>query len=229
MTTKNPRRAVAAIGQGSRLSDLAYARVLEVLFDRKLPAGSFVSQSQLVELTGVPVGPLRDALRVLEAEGVLTIHPHTGIQFVKPGMELTRSTFQFRGIIESAAVAVYAEIGSEPEIEQIGQRHRTAEIALGRDGLTPDNLRELEHLEELLHGAIVASLNNPLIDTSYRRIRNYLRLLRLERKLTVPLALRSLREHILIIEACRNRNSQAAAAALQAHFSAALQRNLGLY
>ena len=87
MANKNPRKEIAALGQGGRLSDRAYAGILEVLFARKLPAGAFVSQSQLVELTGVPVGPLRDALKALEAEGILTIHPHAGIQFVKPGQE----------------------------------------------------------------------------------------------------------------------------------------------
>ena len=66
---------------------------------------------------------------------------------------------------------------------------------------------ELEALEEVLHNAIIASLRNPLIDTSYRRIHNYLRILRLDRKITAPLALRSLREHLAIIEACRHRNA----------------------
>jgi DNA-binding GntR family transcriptional regulator len=56
-----------------------------------------------------------------------------------------------------------------------------------------------------------------------------LKLVRLDRKVTVPLVLRSLREHQVIIEACRNRNAPDAVAALQAHFAAALQRNLGLY
>lgn len=229
MASKNPRKEASALGEGTRLTDRAYAGILELLFKKKLPPGSFVSQSELVELTGVPLGPVRDALRGLEAEGVLTIHRSTGIQFVKPGMELTRSTFQFRGIIEAAAVAVYAETGADAEIEEISRRHRSAEAAIERDGLTEENLDLLEVLEELLHGAIVASLDNPLIDTSYRRIRNYLRLLRLDRKMTVPLALRSLREHQLILEACRNRNPAAAVSALQSHFAAALQRSMGLY
>jgi DNA-binding GntR family transcriptional regulator len=226
---KNPRKAIAALGQGRRLSDLAYARVLEVLFDRKLAAGSFVSQAQLAELTGVPVGPLRDALRALEAEGILTIHPHTGIQFVKPGMELTRSTYQFRSMIESAAVAVFAETASDAVIDEMAVRHREVAAAVERDGLTPANLSRLEELEDLLHGSIVAILNNPLADTSYRRVHNYLKLVRLDRKVSVPLVLRSLREHQVIIEACRNRSAPEAVAALQAHFTAALQRNLGLY
>jgi len=76
---------------------------------------------------------------------------------------------------------------------------------------------------------VIRSLNNPLIDNSYRRMHNYLRLVRLDRKLTVPLALRSLREHMEIILACEQRNPDRAEAALQAHFTAALQRHMGLY
>ena len=229
MANKIPRKAVAALGAGTRLSDVAYARIFEILYDRKLAAGAFVSQAHLVELTGVPVGPLRDALKALEAEGVLTIHPHTGIQFIKPGLELTRSTYQFRGIIEAAAVAVYAETASDKDIEDLHLKHTETIAIIERDGLTPEHLADTETLEELLHGSIVASLNNPLIDTSYRRIRNYLKLLRMDRKMSTPLALRSLKEHLIIIEACRERNSEKAVAASQTHFANALQRNLGLY
>jgi DNA-binding GntR family transcriptional regulator len=81
----------------------------------------------------------------------------------------------------------------------------------------------------VLHNAIIASLNNPLIDTSYKRMHNYLKLVRLDRKLTVPLALRSIREHMEIIMACKARDPDKAVAALSAHFNAALQRHMGLY
>src|SRR5579872_530633 len=67
---------------GGRLSDLAYDRILEALFDRRVEAGAFVSQNDLVNLLGIPLAPLRDALRVLQAEGVLVIHPRSGIRFV---------------------------------------------------------------------------------------------------------------------------------------------------
>ena len=70
---------------------------------------------------------------------------------------------------------------------------------------------------------------NPLIETSYKRMHNYLRLLRVDRKLTVPLALRSVKEHLTIIEACKARDPDRAVAELSAHFSAALQRHMGLY
>ena len=219
----------SAAPSGGRLSDLAYDRILEGLFDRRLPAGAFVSQNELVQLLGVPVAPLRDALRVLEAEGVLTIHPRSGIQFVKPGLELTRSTYQFRAILERAAVAVYAETADEAELAETARRHRTLMEALEKDGLTPDAKAEIEALELLLHNAIIGSLNNPLIETSYKRMHNYLRLVRLDRRLTVPIALRSLREHMEIIAACEARDPERAVRALDAHFNLALQRHMGLF
>lgn len=229
MANKSPRKIVAEVGHGSRLSDLAYVRILTGLYERRLSAGSFVSQSELVELIGVPVAPLRDALRVLEAEGIVTIHPRTGIQFVRPGPELTRSTFQFRSIIETAAVAVYADMATDAEINELAGRHSEAEAAVEHDGLTPRILEELEALEQLLHGSIVASLQNPLVDSSYKRIRNYLRLLRLDQRMAASLVLRSLGEHAAIIEACRKRNATEAVVAIKAHFNGALQRTLGLY
>ena len=40
---------------GGRLSDLAYTRILEHLFDRRLPVSAFVSQNELVALLPIPV------------------------------------------------------------------------------------------------------------------------------------------------------------------------------
>jgi len=212
-----------------RLSDLAYERILENLFERKLPAGAFVSQSHLVDLLGIPVAPLRDALRVLETEGVLKIHPRSGIEFVKPGLELTKSTYQFRAILERAAVRVFAEMGDDTLVDAIIQEHRVLMTRIERDGLDPAALAEIEHMEARLHDSIIGILANPLIENSFKRMHNYLRLVRVERRLTPPIALRSLREHMVILQACKSRDPDAAEAALQAHFNAALQRHMGIY
>lgn len=221
--------SVTAMQPGQRLSDIAYTRILENLFDRRLPAGAFVSQNELVKLLGIPVAPLRDALRTLEGEGILTIHPRSGIQFVKPGMELTKSTYQFRTIIERAAVRAFAEFGEEALIRELGERHRALSSRIDAEGLTPAAMEELEALEDLLHNSVIDILRNPLIDTSYRRMHTYLRLVRLDRTLTPPIAQRSIREHLEIIDACAARDPDRAEAALVAHFTVALQRHLGMF
>lgn len=211
-----------------RLSDVAYERILESPFERKVPVGAFISQGELSEIVGVPVAPLRDALRMLEAEGILTIHPRSGIQFVRPGLDLTRATYQFRSIIERSAVRVFAEQAEEELMNSLEVRHSRLMRKLERDGLTVDHLAEMDLLELELHGQIVAALRNPLIDTAYRRMHNYLRLLRLERKVTPPILIRTLKEHLDILEACSTRDADAAEKALQAHFQAAIHRNMGL-
>lgn len=218
----------AGAGDGRRLSDLAYERVLELLLQRKLPAGAFVSQNALVDLVDVPVAPLRDALRVLEAEGVLKIHPRSGIEFVKPGLELTCSTYQFRTIIECAAVRVFAETAPKEIFAMLLAEHRALASRLSSQEIDAAIVDELERLEARLHGSIVGALANPLIDSSYARIHYYLRLVRLERSLTTSLAIRSLNEHLRIIEACAARDPDRAETEVRAHFTAALQRHMGL-
>jgi DNA-binding GntR family transcriptional regulator len=213
---------------GRRLGEVAYQAILEGLFTRKVPTGAFLSQSDLVRMLGVPVQPLRDALRILEAEGVLTIHPRAGIEFLKPDLELARSTYQFRLIIERAAARTYAETSDGAAVAQLIQDHQALIEQINAKGLAPENLGTLQALEDRMHGEMVASLRNPLIETTARRLKNYLILIKLDRRITAPLALRTLREHMEILEACRRRDADQAEAALGRHFQAALQRILGM-
>ncbi len=212
-----------------RLSDVAYRKVLEGLFDRTVPAGAFVSQNELVNLLGIPVQPLRDALRVLEAEGVLTIHPRSGIQFLKPDLELARSTYQFRAIIERPAARAFAETGDAGEVAALVKDHRALLARIEGGSFDARVQAKLGELEERLHGGMIASLRNPLIETTARRLKNYVTLIRLDRLMTPPLALRTLREHLDILEAAAVRDADAAEAAIAAHFQNALQRILGMF
>jgi DNA-binding GntR family transcriptional regulator len=98
-----------------------------------------------------------------------------------------------------------------------------------REGLTEETRAEVEELETLLHRSVIATLANPLIESAYKQLHNYVRLIRLDRKVTPPLVLQSLREHLKVIQACKARDPETAAAAMQAHLTAALQRGLGLY
>ncbi|WP_054004913.1 FCD domain-containing protein [Cypionkella psychrotolerans] len=164
---------------------------------------------------------------MLEAEGVLTTHPRSGIQFVRPGLELTHAIYQFRSIIERAAVRVFAETADESLLETLTTRHTALIARIEAHGVTPDDLTEVDAVEQLIHASVTGIMQNPLIDISYRRMMIYLRLLRLDRKFTAPIILRTLREHMEILNACTRRDADAAEAALQAHLHAAIQRNIG--
>jgi DNA-binding GntR family transcriptional regulator len=211
----------------TRLSELAYERILEGLFARRVQVGAFVSQGELSALFDIPIAPLRDALRMLEGEGVLTIHPRSGIQFVRPGLELTRATYQFRAIIERAAIRVFAETAEEADLANLTARHTALIARIETQPPTSNELTEMDALEQAMHGSVIAIMHNPLIEVSYRRMMNYLRLIRLDRKFTSPILLRTLREHLEILAACTARDADAAEAALQSHLQSAIQRNIG--
>ncbi|WP_425101051.1 GntR family transcriptional regulator [Tropicibacter sp. S64] len=212
-----------------KLGDRAYARILECLFERRIPAGAFLSQNELVKLVRVPVAPLRDALKLLEVEGIVTIHPRSGIQFVKPGLELTRATYQYRAILERAAAAVYAQTADDAELDEMERRHLSAIERLDAEGLSETVRGELEDLETLLHHTVILSLENHLIESAYMRLHNNVRLVRINRKVTPPLARESVLEHLKVIAAFKARNPEKAGEEMQAHLTFALQRGLGLF
>src|SRR5690348_12607746 len=94
---------------GLKMSQVAYLRFKEALFQRRINAGTTVSQADLVAVTGIPVGPLREALQLLEAEGMVRILPRSGIQIAKPDLATVRNAFQLRQILEVPAVRHAAE------------------------------------------------------------------------------------------------------------------------
>lgn len=210
------------------LSDLAYERILEAVFERRVPMGGRLNQTALVELTGIPVGPVRDALKMLEADGVVKVHPRSGIEMIRPSAELVRSTFQFRIIIEGPAVRHFALIGDEERIRAILEQHRSARERIAALPPGTDVADDISGLEIALHIPVVASLDNELVDASYRRLQLMARIVKLRTSVFVQPAAVSIREHEAVLEAALNRDPDAAEAAMLRHLGNAMNRNLGL-
>jgi|SRR6186713_1312580 len=212
----------------SNLAEKAYQAILQGLFDRTIPAGSEYSQAELMRLLGLTSQPLRDALRTLENEGLVTIYARSCVRFIRADLELSRSTYQFRSLIERAGARALAEKGDAAEIQHLMEEHLALLEQLEHGQLGPPEKATLDALENRLHGALTFYLRNPLIETTARRLKNYLTLVRLDWLTTKPLAIRTVREHIDILKACALRDADGAEAALAAHFQQALQRLLGI-
>jgi DNA-binding GntR family transcriptional regulator len=228
-TSKNLDQAKPTDNSSVSLNKAAYNKILQWLFEGKLVPGSFMSQSELSKLMAIPTQPLRDALRVLESENMLTIHPRAGIQFRKADLEFIRNTYQFRSIIESAAARHFAQYGQEKLFTQLLQEHHKLIAKLENISITPAILNETEALELKFHGTMVASLENEFVEVTAKRLKYYIRLIQLEHHFTPALVRDSLMEHINILEACINREPEVAAQALFEHFKEALHRHMKLF
>lgn len=210
------------------LADKAYAAILRGLFDKSIPAGAELSQTDLVNLLGTTVQPLRDALRRLETEGLVTIHARSCIRFVRADLELSRSTYQFRSLIERSGARALAESGDATEIKRLVDDHVALLGRLEAGAWSMEEEMRLDELEERLHGALISALRNQLIAITAGRLKNYVTLVRLDWLTTRPLAIRTIREHLAILNACAARDADAAEAALVSHFQLALQRLIGM-
>ena len=207
---------------------MAYQAILEGLFTRKVPAGAYLSQNDLVRLLGLPVQPLRDALRILETEGVLTIHPRAGIEFLKPDLELARSTYQFRTMIERTAARTYAESADPLAIAKLLKDHETLIKQITAKDSSRKICRSSKRSKAACMGRWWPACATRSSRPPRRRLKNYLILIKLDRRITAPLALRTLREHVEILEACVRHDADQAEAALVRHFQSALQRIFGM-
>ena len=227
---QNEKNAAQKEGQPTvSLSNSAYEKILEWLFNRKLTPGAFMSQGELSKLMNIPVQPLRDALRVLESENMLIIHPRSGIQFRKPDLEFIRATYQFRAIIESAAARSFALYGDETFINKLIGEHNKLIEKIDKEGITPEVLSLIEKLEQKFHGSLISSLNNEFVEMTSLKLKYYIRLIQLEQLFTPTLVKQSLQEHITILEACLIRDEEAAVKALLVHFNEVLHRHLKMF
>lgn len=212
----------------SNLAEKAYQLILQGLFDRSIPQGSEFTQAELMRQLGLTAQPLRDALRTLENEGLVTIYARSCIRFIRADLELSRSTYQFRSLLERPGARALAEKGDAAEIQDLINGHVALLEQLESGELGATEKETLDVLENRLHRALIFYLRNPLIETTARRLKNYLALVRLDWLTTKPLAIRTVREHLDILRACAMRDPDAAEAALTVHFQQALQRLLGI-
>lgn len=211
------------------LSDLAYERFLDALFDRRLTPGAIVSQNDLVRLLDVPVGPLRDALRVLQTEGMLTIHARSGIELAKPDFGMIRNTYQLRTILERAAIRSFAQTAPLSLLDELVTCTEAVMAAVQGQEISAKAAAAVERIDFGFHMQVIACLQNPLVQTTYRQAHSFDRLIRLDRafRLSAPLVIRTMTEHLDILTACRQRDADAAEVALEAHFARAMQRAMG--
>lgn len=211
------------------LNKAAHNKILQWIFDGKLAPGAFMSQGELSKLLDIPTQPLRDALRVLESENMLVIHPRAGIQFRKPDLEFIRATYQFRSIIESAAARHFAQYGQEKVITELINEHNALIETIDKEGITSSVLDDIEAIELKFHGTMISSLNNEFVEVTAIRLKYYIKLIQLDHHFTINLVKNSLSEHIQILQACFNRDQEAASQALMLHFKEALHRHMKLF
>ncbi len=201
-----------------------YEEVAELLrqriFARELEPGSWIDELKIAEEYGISRTPLREALKVLAAEGLITMKVRRGAYVTEVSESDLADVFHLLALLESDAAGVVAGRATEAELQSLQALHDELEAA-ARPG-QPDRERFFE-VNERFHKRLLEIAHNRWRDQMVADLRKMMKLNRHHSLLKSGRIEESLEEHRAIMAALNARNAQQAMARMQAHFRNGLE------
>ena len=202
-TRRNPARSAPP------LREQAYESFTQHLLAMNVRAGQFVSQRELVELTGMPLGAIRELVPRLEADGLITTVPQRGMQVAHVDLRLVKNAFQLRTILEKEAARHFARVAPDAEIRALVERHQAVIDAAGKGPVDQALVDEAQDVDWSLHDRLIESLDNAIITDVYRVNSIKIRLIRQERvRLEPALLVPVMKDHMAILDALARRDEE---------------------
>lgn len=217
--------------QTSSLRQEAYVRFKEALFSGRIKPGDFLSQREICALLDVPLGPLREALKSLENEGIATLLPKRGIRVIQINQQDFGKAIEARKLIEGEAAARFASEAPMDQIRDIERQTLEFQKQFSAAKEHTDALfKEKNRVDFLLHDSIIAFLDNSILTHAFQLATEHVRIFRLniaanQRFFELP----AIEEHLVILEAMKARDADGSRKALEAHLSGTFRRAMPSY
>jgi DNA-binding GntR family transcriptional regulator len=214
------------------LRERAYDSFTRHLLARDIRAGQFLSQRELVEMTGLPLGAIRELIPRLEAEGLVRTVPQRGMQIAHVDLNLIQDAFQFRLFLEKEAVAAFAAEAPDAVVAQLREQHATiiatCRAAEAAGGLTMELVDEAQEIDWSFHTQIIDALGNAIIADAYRVNLLKIRLIKQEQtRLNFAVLVPTMHEHLAVIDAIETHDPAKASEAMGRHIRSAFERAIG--
>ena len=160
-------------GEAISLHEEILAGLRRYLVEGNLSDGGRIPERMLCEAMGVSRTPLREALKVLAAEGLVELLPNRGARVRAYDENDIRELFEVMGGLEGLAGRLACESISDDEIGEIEKLHYEMYSAYMRR-----DLPAYFELNQAIHRAIVTSTGNSLLQATYSNFSNRLQRVR---------------------------------------------------
>lgn len=151
--------------ESDRVSDHAYATLLEMITDLRLPPGSFVNEQALAAQLGRGRTPVREALAQLAQDRFVTIVPRRGT-FVTPiALDDVLGMFEAREAVECGVAYIAASRAGEEDLATL--RKLVATVDEAREITDAEQFLKDDHAVHLL---LVHMVKNPLLKDAADRL-----------------------------------------------------------
>jgi DNA-binding GntR family transcriptional regulator len=197
-----------------------YEEVAELLrqriFRRELEPGSWIDEVKLAQEYGISRTPLREALKVLAAEGLVTMKVRRGAYVTEVSDRDLAEVYHLLSLLESDAAAVVAESASDAEIQELRGLHAELQAAVG-------NRDQFFAVNERFHMRLLELANNRWRNQMVADLRKVMKLNRHNSLLKSGRIEESLAEHGAVMEALAARDAAAAMQRMREHFANGLE------
>ena len=192
-----------------------YEEVAELLrqriFSRELAPGGWIDELKLAEEYGISRTPLREALKVLATEGLVTMKVRRGAYVTEVSERDLADVYHLLGLLESDAAGVAAHKASDAQLAELQALHQQLEAAA-------HDRERFFAINERFHMRVLEIADNRWRDQMVADLRKVMKLNRHHSLLKSGRIAESLHEHGLVLQALIARDAAAAMAHMQAHF-----------
>lgn len=194
------------------LHDELIDRVREMIVTGDLEPGTKVPEQSLAEKFGVSRTPLREALKVLASEGLITLTPNKGATISALTLEDLEEAFPVMGALEALSGEMACARISDDEIAHI--RHLHDQMVLHyQAGEMPKYFR----FNQEIHNRILDAADNATLSSMYRGLSGQVRRARYVANISKKRWDQAVSEHEEIIVALSARNGEALSEVLKRH------------
>jgi DNA-binding GntR family transcriptional regulator len=203
--------------RGVSMHDGVAARLRAMVFDGELAPGSFIDEKALAAAWAVSRTPLREALKVLAAEGLVELVPHRGCRVIELTEADADALFPVMALLEGRCAFEAASKADDEALRELQRLHGELERHAARHDL--DGYYRANHD---FHTAVQRLADNRWLDRVTGDLRRFMRLMR-GRQLALPGRIdASINEHRVLIDAFVQRDAARADRAMHDHLMAQL-------
>lgn len=213
MSTEGVKQLPKLARQG--LHDTVVEHLRSFIIEGTLGAGTKLNERELCETLGISRTPLREALKVLAAEGLIEISPNRGASVARMSELEIREAFELMSGLEAFAGELACERITADELDQIKALHYAMIVCKNQNDLPGYYQRN-----RAIHDLINLAARNSALRQTYMALNWRIQALRFRSNLQTPKWDRAVHDHEEMIQALEARDGKRLSAILRQHLLA---------
>lgn len=210
-------------GSPTSKTQYVYEWLKEEILSGALSPGAPIRQQDVAETLGVSYTPVREAIRQLQATGLINYEPNRGNAVNSLSSDALRELYLLRGVVEGLGARLAAEKVTDETLAELDAIHERMVKALEVEG----NAAVLAALSKEFHATIVKAGGPLIVHAKAQEIWTHYPVPRSQSLwASTKEARRSIAAHAEILRALKNRDSDAAGRLMEDHIAGVVQFRL---